>query len=149
MMKRLLGLAVKRDIEKNFAQSLAKKRLQANFSDNGEPIPLLKFAFMDAFEMSVAGNTLFKSDGLSRYQRELLGLVVTAKGQQVPQEKIQLELWPENPPDKARKSFDTLLSRLRKKLSPQLPLTVKKYLYIQKGIVCLRTPTSIYRSLPR
>lgn len=137
MMTRLLGLAVKRDIEKSFAQSLAKERLHVNFSDDGEVVPLLKFAVMDAFEISLAGKTLFQSKGLSPFQRELLGLLVTAKGQQMPQEKIQLELWPDNQPDKARKSFDTLLSRLRKTLSDQLPLSVKNYLSIQKGIVCL------------
>jgi LuxR family maltose regulon positive regulatory protein len=53
------------------------------------------------------------------------------------QEKIQLELWPESTPENARKSFDTLLTRLRKIIAPHLPLPVKKYLSLQKGILCL------------
>jgi DNA-binding SARP family transcriptional activator len=137
MMTKLLGLAVQRDIEKSFAQSLAKERLHVNFGSDGQILPLLKFSVMDAFEISLAGKTLFQSKELSPFQRELLGLLVTAKGQQIPQETIQLELWPDNPPDKARKSFDTLLSRLRKKLDPHLPLPAKKYLPTQKSIVCL------------
>ncbi|MFW2365515.1 MAG: BTAD domain-containing putative transcriptional regulator [Desulforhopalus sp.] len=137
MMTRLLGLAVKRDIEKSFAQSLARERLHMNFANNGEQIPLLKFSVMDTFGISMAGEPLFQSKSLSPFQRNLLGLLVTAKGQQIPQEKVQLELWPDKPPVKARKSFDTLVSRLRKTLADDLQLPVKNYLTIEKGILCL------------
>jgi len=136
-MTRLLGLAVERDIEKSFVQTLARKRLEVNFSDSGEPIPLLKFTMMDHFEMSMGGRVLFRAKDLTPFQRELLGLLITAKGQRIPQEKIQLELWPESPPDNARKSFDTLLTRLRKLIGPELNLPIKDYLYLQKGILCL------------
>jgi len=133
----LLAMAVKRDIEKSFAQNLAKDRLHLNFSDDGEPITLLKFTLMNSFELSINGKILFQAKDLTPFQRELLGLLVTAKGQRIPQEKIQLELWPESIPENARKSFDTLLTRLRKLLSPQLPRKIKNYLYLQKGILCL------------
>ena len=113
MMTKLLAIAVQRDIEKSFAQSLAKTRLHLNFSDDGEPLPLLKFALMDNFEISMAGKVLLQAKDLTPFQRELLGLLITAKGQRIPQEKILLELWPESTPENARKSFDTLLTRLR------------------------------------
>jgi len=137
MMTTLLGFAVKRDIEKNFAQSIAQKRLNINFSDDGEPIPLLKFTLLDNFELSMKGEVLFQAKDLTPFQRELLGLVLTAKGQRIPQDKVQLELWPDNSPENARKSFDTLLARLRKLITPSLPVHIKNYLYIQKGILCL------------
>jgi LuxR family transcriptional regulator, maltose regulon positive regulatory protein len=137
MMTQLLSMAVKRDIEKGFAQSLAKDRLHLNFSDEGEPIALLKFKLMDSFELSVSGKVLLQSKDFTPFQRELLGLLITAKGQRIPQEKIQLELWPESSPENARKSFDTLLTRLRKLISPHLPIPIKNYLYLQKGILCL------------
>jgi len=137
MMTKLLGFAVKRDIEKSFAQSLARKRLNVNFSDEGEPIPLLKFTLLDSFEISLDGEALFNAKDLTPFQRELLGLLLTAKGQRIPQDRIQLELWPDNSPENARKSFDTLLARLRKLISPALPVPIKNYLYIQKGILCL------------
>jgi len=136
-MTELLGLAVSRDIEKSFAQTLARKRLQVNFSDTGQPIPLLMFTLMDNFEISMAGEILFRTKDLTPFQRELIGLLITAKGQRIPQEKIQLELWPESPPENARKSFDTLLTRLRKLIGPHLDVPVKDYLYLQKGILCL------------
>lgn len=137
MMTELLGLAVQRDIEKYFAVNLAKGRLQLNFSEQGAPIPLLKFTLLDSFELRIQDKTLFQAKDLTPFQRELLGLLITAKGQRIPQEKIQLTLWPDSSPENARKSFDTLLTRLRKLLAPQLPYPVKNYLYMQKGILCL------------
>ncbi len=137
MMRQLLSLAVKRDIDRSFAQTLARARLQVNFSDSGEPIPLLNFTLLDHFEISIAGKVLFHAKDLTHFQREILGLLVTAKGQRIPQDKILLELWPESPPANARKSFDTLLTRLRQLLTPHLPTSVKDYLFIQKGILCL------------
>ncbi|MCP3892941.1 MAG: hypothetical protein GY702_29305 [Desulfobulbaceae bacterium] len=137
MMSQLLTLAVHRDIEKSFAKNLAKTRLQLNISGQGVHQPLLKFTLLDTFSLSIAGQTLFHAKDFTPFQRELLGLLITAKGQRIPQEKIQLELWPESSPENARKSFDTLLTRLRKLISPTLPSAVKKYLYLQKGILCL------------
>ncbi len=137
MMTKLLTLAVKREIEKDFAQALAKDNLHLGFSDKGDPVPLLKFSLMDRFGVSLAGKTLFYAGDLTSFQREMLGLVITAKGQRISQEKVQLELWPDRSPENARKSFDTLLARLRKLLAPHLPASIKDYLYLQKGILCL------------
>ncbi len=137
MMTTLLLLAVKRKIKKSFARNLARTRLHVNFSDNGEPISLLKIKLMDSFELSMSGKVLFQSKDLTPFQRELLGLLITAKGQRIAQEKIQLELWPDSTPENARKSFDTLLTRLRKLIAPHLPRPVKDYFYLQKGILCL------------
>ena len=137
MMTRLLGLAVERDIEKYFSINLAKSRLQHNFTEQGTPIPLLKFTLLDSFELKIGNQVLFQAKDLTPFQRELLGLLITTKGQRIPQEKIQLTLWPDSSPENARKSFDTLLTRLRKLLAPQLPFPVKNYLYLQKGILCL------------
>lgn len=138
MMTKLLALAVKRDKEKSFARSLAQQRLGLNFSDDGASMPLLKFTLLDSFELSVAGKTFLQAKDLTPAQRELLGLLLTAKGQRISQDRIQLELWPDNSPDNARKSFDTLLNRLRNKLEPHLPGEIKEdYLYTQKGILGL------------
>ncbi|BHH84380.1 BTAD domain-containing putative transcriptional regulator [Desulforhopalus sp. 52FAK] len=137
MMTKLLSLAVQRDIEKYFSITLAQRRLQHNFSEDGTPIPLLQFTLLNSFEIKIRDKVLFQAKDLTPFQRELLGLLITSKGQRIPQEKIQLTLWPDSSPENARKSFDTLLTRLRKLLAPQLPHPVKHYLYIQKGILCL------------
>lgn len=137
MMTKLLSIAVNRDIEKSFAQELAKERLHINFSDEGEIFPLLKFTLLDSFEISMSGKILLLAKDLSPFQRELLGILITAKGQRIPQERIQLEIWPDSSPENARKSFDALLNRLRKLLAPHLTIPVKNYLCLQKGILCL------------
>ena len=137
MMTKLLGFAITRDLEKNFALSLAHKRLETTFSDKGEPIPLLTFTLLDNFAISLKDEILFQAKDLTPFQRELLGLLLTAKGQRIPQDRIQLELWPDNSPENARKSFDTLLARLRKLLKSRLPVAVTNYLFMQKGILCL------------
>jgi ATP/maltotriose-dependent transcriptional regulator MalT/DNA-binding SARP family transcriptional activator len=137
MMTKLLSIAVKRNIEKSFARGLAKDRLHLNFSDESEILPLLKFTLLDSFEISISGKVLLNAKDLTPFQRELLGILITAKGQRIPQEKIQLEIWPDSSPENARKNFDTLLNRLRKLLTPHLTIPVKNYLYLQKGILCL------------
>ncbi len=137
MMIELLSLAMKRDIEKSFAHNLAKNRLDLSFTDDGKPLPLLKFKLLDSFELSISGKVILLLNDFTPLQRELLGLLITAKGQRIPQEKIQLELWPETTPENARKNLDTLLARLRRLISPHLAMPVRHYLYLQKGILCL------------
>lgn len=137
MMRRLLGLAVKHDIEERFAQSLARTRLGVSFSHDGEPLTLLRFTLLDRFEISLDGKILFHAKDLTLLQRELLGLLLTARGQRIAQEKVLLELWPDTRPNNARKSFDSLLARLRQLLTPLLNVPAKEYLYMQKGILCL------------
>lgn len=137
MMCRLLATAVKFDIEKSFAQMLARERLHVNFTDDGEPVTLLHFSLLDNFQLSFGRTVACRAKDLTPSQRELLGLLITAKGQRISQERVQLELWPDNTPENARKSFDTLLTRLRKELSKTPNLNVKDYIFMQKGILCL------------
>ncbi len=137
MMGRLLSIAVRFEIEKSFAQMLARERLKINFNGDGEPVTLLNFCLLDRFQISLGDTVVSMAKDLTPSQRELLGLLITAKGQRISQERIQLELWPDNSPDNARKSFDTLLARLRKELSRTSELIVRDYIFMQKGILCL------------
>ena len=137
MMGRLLATAVRFDIEKSFAQMLARRRLRKNFTDDGEPVTLLNFSLLDNFQLSLGDTVVCRAKDLTPSQRELLGLLITAKGQRISQERVQLELWPDNTPENARKSFDTLLTRLRKELSKTENLQIRDYIFMQKGILCL------------
>ena len=137
MMGILLSTAVRFDIEKSFAQMLARLRLDKNFTDDGEPVTLLHFSLLDNFQLRLGDEVICRAKDLTPSQRELLGLLMTAKGQRISQEKVQLELWPDNSPENARKSFDTLLTRLRKELSKTENLQIRDYIFMQKGILCL------------
>lgn len=137
MMARLLATAVRFDIEKSFAQMLARERLRMSFTDVGAPITLLNFSLLDNFQLSLGDTVVCRAKDLTPSQRELLGLLITSKGQRISQERVQLELWPDNTPENARKSFDTLLTRLRKELSKTEALQIRTYIFMQKGILCL------------
>jgi len=137
MMRKLLATAVQFDIEKSFAQMLARERLGVSFTDEGLSTTLLSFSLLDHFQLTLGDTVVCRTKDLTPSQRELLGLLITAKGQRISQERVQLELWPDNSPENARKSFDTLLTRLRKELSKTEHLQVRDYIFMQKGILCL------------
>ena len=135
MMIDLLGLAVAKDIEKDFSRDLAEEKLDISFSETGEIIPVLHFALLDNFQISHGRQALFQASDFTPSQRDLLGLLLTTKGQRISQERVQLAIWPDNPPENARTSFDTLLTRVRKQFSSRLTLPVKCYISLQKGIL--------------
>ncbi len=137
MMGRLLSLAARFDIERDFAQLLGRARLCLGFPENAPPLPLLHITLLDTFQLRVGSQVICKADDLTPLQRELFGLLITAKGQRISQERIQLELWPDTPPENARKSFDTLLARLRREIAKSSGLQIKNYIFMQKGILCL------------
>lgn len=137
MMTRLLGEGFAAGIEKEFIAGLARKRLRIAFFDDGTIIPLLQVKILDAFSISDGQSQLFTIDDFTASERELLGLVIASKGQKIDQEKAQLQFWPDSPPLKARKKFDTLLGRLRKKFSEGIGVAVQHYIMLNKGFLCL------------
>ena len=137
MMTRLLSVSMAAGIEKEFVTDLARKRLRIAFSDHGEILPLLQITLLDHFNIIHQKKSIFHIDDFTVSQRELLGLVLTAKGQKIDQEKSQLYFWPDSPPEKARKKFDTLLGRLRKNFSDHITVPVQNYIVLNKGILCL------------
>ncbi len=108
-MTALLTSAGQRDIEKDFVQSLAQSRPHVSFPDDGRPILPLQLKLMDGFDMSISGKVLLQPKNLTPFQREFLGLLITAKGQRLPQAKIQLERWPESSPEEADSFTDEII----------------------------------------
>jgi len=137
MMTRLLSESIAAGIEKEFVTDLARKRLRLTFSDDGTIIPLLQFTLLDNFSISQGKNQILNIDDFTASEREMLGLMITAKGQKIDQEKAQLHFWPDSPPEKARKKFDTLLGRLRKKFSDCITVPVQNYIVLNKGYLSL------------
>ena len=136
MMTRLLSLAAENNIEKAFVTDLAQKKLDISFTTDGQVLPQLHFFLLDHFHICLGDRTIFQASNFSPSQRELLGILLTTKGQQINQEQVQLAIWPDTPPVNARRSFDTLLTRLRNRLdSAPLPHSAKLYLVLKKGIL--------------
>ena len=138
MMRRLLTLAMQEDIEKDFARTLAQKKLDICFEDSGNALPLLHLALLDHFHIDLRSRTILEASDFSPSHRELLGILLTTKGQKINQDQVQLAIWPDSTPINARRSFDTLTSRLRHRLDDVLPVSAKKYLVLRKGILELQ-----------
>ena len=138
MMTRLLSESIVAGIEKEFVTTLARKRLRLAFSKSGTLIPLLQVTLLDNFSIVQGKNLVFNIDDFTASQREILGLMLTAKSQKIDQEKAQFFLWPDSAPEKARKKFDALLGRLRKNFSDHIAVPVQNYIVLNKGFLCLR-----------
>ncbi|MEJ2057586.1 MAG: winged helix-turn-helix domain-containing protein, partial [Desulfofustis sp.] len=137
MMLRLLSEAVKRNIEPDFARRLAEERLNCCIEANGKTIPMLMIRILGTFSISIDGVQLFSLRNLSNHQRELFGLLISSPELRISQDQIQLALWPDSPPDKASKTFYTLISRLRKVLAEKID-DPTRYISVEKGYVQLK-----------
>lgn len=140
-MQELLKTAITNKIHASFAEKLAKKRLKIKIISNGESIPLLRFTILDGFFFGTGNDDRISVDQITPLQREMLSLLLFAKDKKVSQEKVQLTLWPDSPPEKSRKKLDTLLGRLRKTFSENLPVPAINYVALNKGIVSLENIT--------
>jgi len=101
-------------------------------------LPVLEIRGLGRLEFWLGDCLVGKAEDLSRALRNLLGLLMSSPQMRVSKDEIQLALWPESPPEKARSSFDSLLLRLRKTVDRALhPQSSSQYLALQRGILCL------------
>jgi DNA-binding response OmpR family regulator len=105
----------------------------------GEPqAPELQIRTLGQLEFVLGNRVVARAEDLSRALRSLLGLVMTSPQMRISKDEIQLALWPESSPEKARSNFDSLLLRLRKTMDSALqPHSIAQYLALQRGILCL------------
>lgn len=89
-------------------------------------------------ELNISGRCFSWAEDFSPAQRQLMAMLVASADAKVSQEEVQAALWPNSPTSKARSSFDSLLSRVRKTLDESLaPFDCKKYLVVKRGYLCL------------
>lgn len=101
-------------------------------------VPELQIRALGQMEFLLGDRVVARAEDLSRSLRNLLGLLLTSPQMRVSKDEIQLALWPESPPEKARSNFDSLLLRLRKTMDNVLrPHAIAQYLVLQRGILCL------------
>ncbi len=101
-------------------------------------VPELQIRTLGQLELLLGGQVVARAEDLSRSLRNLLGLLMTSPQMRISKDEIQLALWPDSPPEKARSSFDSLLLRLRKTMEGALqPHSIGNYIVLQRGILCL------------
>jgi len=138
---RELGVAVEMALYRWQVESELRQALEAA-GDKGrgveERVPTLTIRTLGVLEIVFNGQVVARAEDLSRSLRNLLALLMTSPQMRISKDEIQLALWPESTPEKARSSFDSLLLRLRKTMDAFLrPFTVGDYLCLQRGILCL------------
>ena len=139
MFRKLLELAVSHNISQNFARDLARNHLHYSLISAGDSMPLLQIQCLGNLSLSINNREIAQASDFTPSQRQLLGLIVSRPKLQISQELAQTTLWPDIPPEKARKRFDTQLSRLRSMLRLKIaPHHVKQYLQLSKGILLLQ-----------
>ena len=116
-----------------------KPAVSSEVADDGEGrIPTLTIQTLGKCEMRVAARRFSWDEEFSPAQRQLMAMLVTAPDGKMPQEAVQLALWPDSSSGKARSSFDSLLSRVRRTLDQALaPFDSKKYLVVKRGYLNL------------
>jgi DNA-binding SARP family transcriptional activator len=135
----LLRVAVDHGIEVDYARRLYRQRLGQALLSDGSTLPLLKIKTLGSLRLELDGVASITVGQLTPGQRDLLAMLIAAPECGLSLGEIQLALWPESSTQKARSTFDNLLSRLRKVLDETLGGQVSKaYLSLEKGFLRLR-----------
>lgn len=130
-----------------------KEATDASAAAPGEPGRVLNVKTLGRCELQFDSQRLSWAEDFSPAQRQMMAMLVGAPGGRISQEEVQAELWPESSAARARSSFDSLLSRVRKTLDESLaPFDSKKYLILKRGYLCLencRVDAHEFRRLAR
>jgi ATP/maltotriose-dependent transcriptional regulator MalT/DNA-binding SARP family transcriptional activator len=137
-MRELLRAAVNQGIEREYARNLARQRLGIRITDEGEVFPLLRIRILGGFALGCNDSAVMLAQDFTPGQRQILAMLLCAPNHQLRQEQVQVAMWPESNPEKARSKFDSALSRLRKSMGEVLgEETMRRSLVLKKGILSL------------
>lgn len=119
-------------------QRLCERWLDSRVADDGRLVPLARLQTLGSFSFQLQGESCELAK-VGQSSRQLLALLTVAPNYTLSSELIMGTLWPDSPADKARNSFDTALSRLRKTLETVFGKQVRQdYLILEKGMLLLR-----------
>lgn len=110
----------------------------SNADEAASAIPPLVVKTLGKCEIRLGDSSFHCSEQFSPAQRQLLAMLLVAPEGKLSQEAVQLAFWPESPEARARSSFDSLLSRVRRTLEETFPgIDSKVYLSVRRGTLCL------------
>ena len=138
LLQEFLAAAGLLGIEVETARAIAARQLDLALLDKGRILPRLRLQTLGPLVMNLDTRMELREGVWSPAQRAFWALLLSAKERSLPQERMQLGLWPESPADRSRASFDTLLSRVRRVLDAAChPLSAKNYLELKRGVLAL------------
>ena len=139
LLRRLLPLAVRRQLLPELARSLAAHHLCCAVREDGGLLPLLEVTTLGSGVIHRQGKPLLVRSELGSIARQMLDYLITAPGRKLGLDRLLGMLWPESSANKARGSFDTNLSRLRKILDGVLETgSSRDYLVLERGVLTLQ-----------
>ena len=102
------------------------------------PPEILHVKTLGRCELNIGSHRLSWAEEFSPAQRQLMSMLVSSADSKVSQEEVQASLWPDGTAKRARSSFDSLLSRVRRTMDEWFaPYDSKKYLVVKRGYLCL------------
>ena len=129
---------IKENHDRILLQPFLREHLFSALNENNRRVPLLKVSCLGKFQLEIERQT-FDLNQVGQASRQIFSLLVVAQDSSLSIELIMGILWPESPPRKARNSFDTAHSRLRKALEGCFGKRIRQdYLILEKGMLSLR-----------
>jgi len=118
-------------------QPMLESRLLTAVNGKNQQIPLLKVHCLGGFQLQLQ-REIFDLNQVGQASRQIFALLVVAPHHTLSIELVMGLIWPDSSPRKARNSFDTAHSRLRKALEGCLGKQIRRdYLVLQKGMLAL------------
>ncbi len=138
LLRKLLPLAMTNLAWTAQVQRLTERWLDSDISADGRLLPYAELQMLGGFSYRLEGQC-FDLNEVGQSSRQLLALLAVTPNHSMSSELLMGTLWPESPPNKARNSFDSALSRLRKTLEGSCGKQIRQdYLLLDKGMLLLR-----------
>ena len=127
-----------RSNERLLLQTLLEEHLGRTLNESNQLIPLLSIHCLGGFQLQLK-REVFDLNQVGQASRQIFALLVVAPKRTLSIELMMGLLWPESSSSKARSSFDTAHSRLRKALEGCFGKRIRReYLVLEKGMLSLR-----------
>lgn len=119
-------------------QRLVNNCLDATLNESGHLVPLARLQVLGGFKLHAFGKICDLSL-VGQAPRQIMALLAVSPNGSLSTELLMGALWPDSPPSRARNSFDTALSRLRKVLEDCFGNQLRQdYLTLEKGMLLLQ-----------
>lgn len=139
LLRRLLPLAVQQQVTPDWAERMAQHHLTCTVQADGALLPLLEIKTLGRSEIYQQGKKILDCSELGSLSRQLLILLLMAPNHRLGLDHLLGLLWPESSSTRARASFDSNFSRLRKTLDAALLCgSIRDYLVLERGVLILR-----------
>jgi len=131
-------LSRKDETIKEYAEDIAFDRYNISFDKSGDAIPVMQINTLGDMEISFGRHKLDSSE-ISHNFRLMLAILLSSKGYKASQEVIQNYIWSSSDKEKARRSFDNLVSRFRSLISQNFKgIDPRDYISVKNGILSLQ-----------